>query len=79
MAAYFGWKDSRNQPEKAVLYGDDTPLDANDVTRTNEVLEANSVSFKWQKGDVLLIDNKFVLHSRKTFVPPRKILAALFQ
>ena len=79
MAAYYGWKDSRNKPELAVTYGDDSFLDPADVKRTNEVLEENSVSFRWQKGDVLMIDNRFVLHSRKTFVPPRKILAALFQ
>jgi alpha-ketoglutarate-dependent taurine dioxygenase len=54
-------------------------LDPDDVKRTNQVLSENSVSFKWIKGDVLMIDNRLVLHSRKTFIPPRKILAALFQ
>jgi hypothetical protein len=73
-----GWKDTRNS-ENTVLYGDNTPLNPDDVIRTNQVLEENSVSFKWHKGDVILVDNRFVLHSRKTFVPPRRILAALFQ
>ncbi|KAL0415175.1 UNVERIFIED_CONTAM: Clavaminate synthase-like protein [Sesamum latifolium] len=30
-----------------------------------------------QKGDVLLIDNLAVLHSRRPFIPPRRILASL--
>lgn len=79
VAAYFGWKDKRNQPERAVTYGDDSPLNPEDVTRANQVLEENCVSFKWLKGDIILVDNKLVLHSRGTFVPPRRILAALFQ
>jgi hypothetical protein len=73
-----GWKDTRNS-ENTVLYGDNTPLNPDDVIRTNQVLEENSVSFKWHKSDVILVDNRFVLHSRKTFVPPRRILAALFE
>jgi hypothetical protein len=49
------------------------------IKKINQVLEENSVSFKWHKSDVILVDNRFVLHSRKTFVPPRRILAALFE
>ncbi|KAL1538303.1 clavaminate synthase-like protein [Salvia divinorum] len=32
---------------------------------------------KTAKGDILMIDNLAVLHSRKPFTPPRRILAAL--
>lgn len=31
VAVYHGWRDSRNSPEKAITYGDDSPLDAEDV------------------------------------------------
>ena len=79
VAAYFGWKDSRNDSSKAVTYGDDTPLDPEDVDRTQQVLNENSVAFKWEKGDVVLVDNRQTLHARTTFVPPRRILAALFE
>jgi alpha-ketoglutarate-dependent taurine dioxygenase len=79
VAAYIGWKDSRNVPEKAVTFGDDTPLDGDIVRKCNEILQESCVSFKWQQGDVVLVDNKLVLHARKTFVPPRRILASLFQ
>jgi len=35
------------------------------------------VAFQWRQGDVLLIDNSLVMHSRDTFVPPRRVLVAL--
>ena len=79
VAAYLGWRDSRNDPEKAITYGDDSPMDPRDVERANEILQDNCVSFKWERGDVLVVDNRLALHARKSFEPPRRILAALFQ
>ena len=49
------------------------------VQRAKEILDENSVSFNWEKNDILLVDNHQVLHSRKTFIAPRRVLAALFQ
>lgn len=40
-------------------------------------MEEIMVAFKWQLGDVIAIDNWTVQHARKTFVRPRRILAAL--
>jgi len=79
VAAYFGWVDSRNDPSKAVKFGDDTLLNKECVKRVDEILNENCIAFKWEKNDVLLVDNKLVLHSRKSFVPPRRVLATLFQ
>ena len=31
----------------------------------------------WKKGDVLLIDNRLVLHARRSFSGPRRILASI--
>lgn len=35
------------------------------------------VSFPWQRGDVLMLDNLLVAHSRNPFVGPRKIIVAM--
>ncbi|KAL3694100.1 hypothetical protein R1sor_007751 [Riccia sorocarpa] len=77
VAAYTGWEDSRNVPEKAVTFGDGTPLPREAVLACLNILIEESVSEPWQEGDVLLLDNIQVQHARKPFVPPRRVLAAL--
>lgn len=79
VAAYFGWVDCRNEADKSVKYGDGTLLKPEHVKRAQEILDENAVAFKWEKNDVLLVDNRQALHSRKTFIPPRRVLATLFQ
>ncbi|KAH6800482.1 2-oxoglutarate and oxygenase superfamily protein [Perilla frutescens var. hirtella] len=77
VAAYTGWEDKLNDPKKAVTFGDGTPLPDHIIYDCLKILEEESVAVPWQKTDVLLIDNLAVLHSRKPFTPPRRILASL--
>ncbi|CAM8929062.1 unnamed protein product [Rhodiola kirilowii] len=77
VAAYIGWKDERNDPVKAVTFGDGEPLPADIIYDCLNILEEESVAVPWQKGDVLWIDNLAVLHARRQFNPPRRILASL--
>nr|XP_043614266.1 clavaminate synthase-like protein At3g21360 [Erigeron canadensis] len=77
VAAYTGWEDARNDPVKAVTFGDGTPLPAHVIHDCLKILEEESVAIPWQKGDVLLLDNLAVLHSRRAFEPPRRVLASL--
>ncbi|CAL1378282.1 unnamed protein product [Linum trigynum] len=55
--------------------GDAVPGDA--VYDCLHIMEEESVAIPWQKGDILFLDNLAVLHGRKHFTPPRRILAAL--
>ncbi|GJQ08606.1 hypothetical protein GpartN1_g397.t1 [Galdieria partita] len=77
IAAYEGWKDKRNDPKKAVTFGDGTPLSPEDLQICSKVMHDICVSFRWKKGDVLMIHNELVMHARNSFVPPRRILACL--
>ncbi|KAF3790029.1 Clavaminate synthase-like protein [Nymphaea thermarum] len=77
VAAYTGWEDARNDPVKAVTFGDGTPLPADVIYDCLKILDEESVAIPWQQGDILLIDNMAVLHSRRSFLPPRRILASL--
>ena len=77
VAAYTGWIDERNDPTQAVRCGDDSPVDGDAVLATALAMKEDCVSFKWQKGDVLFIDNGLVMHSRQPFDGPRRILASI--
>ncbi|KAH9605114.1 hypothetical protein KSS87_005738 [Heliosperma pusillum] len=77
VAAYTGWEDELNDPVKAVTFGDGRPLPSDIVYDCLHILDEESVAIPWKKGDVLLIDNWAVLHSRRSFEPPRRVLASL--
>ncbi|KAK3410905.1 hypothetical protein EUGRSUZ_J02936 [Eucalyptus grandis] len=77
VAAYTGWEDARNDPVKAVTFGDGSPLPGDVIHDCLKILEEESVAIPWKKGDVLLVDNLAVLHSRRSFDPPRRVLASL--
>ncbi|KAL6838760.1 hypothetical protein ACP4OV_031474 [Aristida adscensionis] len=77
VAAYTGWKDARNDPVKAVTFVDGSPLPADVIAECGKILEEECVAIPWQQGDILLIDNWAVLHSRRSFEPPRRVLASL--
>jgi alpha-ketoglutarate-dependent taurine dioxygenase len=42
-----------------------------------DVLDRNTVSFPWERGDFLVLDNVLSMHGRATFDGPRRILAAM--
>ncbi|GJN05565.1 hypothetical protein PR202_ga23206 [Eleusine coracana subsp. coracana] len=69
VAAYTGWKDARNDPVKAVTFGDGSPLPEDVIAECGKILEEECVTIPWHQGDVLLIDNWAVLHSRRSFEP----------
>ncbi|PSS07395.1 Clavaminate synthase-like protein [Actinidia chinensis var. chinensis] len=79
VAAYTGWEDARNDPAKAVTFGDGKPLPTDIICDCLKILDKENVAIPWQKGDVLLLDNWAVLHSRRPFDPPHHVLASLFK
>ncbi|CAL9128978.1 unnamed protein product [Musa textilis] len=46
------------------------------VKRCGEIIEEESVQFKWEEGDVLFLDNLALLHGRRPSLPPRRVLVA---
>lgn len=78
VAAFLGWNDSRNKGETAVILGDsDDYCDASGLQAAAAIMDEIAVAIPWQQGDVMLLDNRTVMHSRKPFEPPRRILASL--
>jgi len=77
IAGFRGWKDTRNDPAKAITYGDAAPLDAEAVERLCDIADELTFEIPWQAGDVALIDNYLVMHGRRPFKGTRKVLASL--
>lgn len=77
IAAFKGWKDSRNDPSKAITFGDGSPLDPADTNLAADLAEEITFDVPWQDGDVALVDNYVTMHGRRTFVGKRKVLASL--
>lgn len=79
IAAYTGWNDSRNIGEKAVILGDETgsSIDREAVADTVAIMEEICVAVPWRAGDLLLLDNRTTMHSRRPFEGPRVVLASL--
>lgn len=53
---------------------DGSEIPTNFVKRAEEIIEEESIQFKWEKGDVLFLDNYALLHGRRPSVPPRRVL-----
>jgi hypothetical protein len=77
IAASQGWKDARNDPSKAVTFGDGTPLDRDAALVAAELGEELAFDIPWEQGDVALVDNFVAMHGRRTFTGTRKVLASL--
>jgi len=77
IAAFSGWKDTRNDPSKAITFGDGSPLDREAVNTALALGEELSFDVPWQRGDVALVDNFVTMHGRRTFCGTRKVLASL--
>lgn len=77
IAAFRGWKDSRNDPAKSITYGDGSPLNPDDVMSAATLGEQVTFDLHWQPGDVALVDNYVAMHGRRPFVGSRRVLASL--
>ena len=72
------YKDEAELPQ-SVRFGDGTPMDVRLLGKIRKTMEEKSVLFRWQEGDLLLVDNVLVSHGRMPFTGPRKILVAMSQ
>ena len=74
-AIYLGWNDARNRGPDSVRFGGGQPLEEADVRAVAAVMDELAVNVPWQKGDVMLLDNRRAMHARRPFTPPRRVLA----
>ncbi|CAD6225259.1 unnamed protein product [Miscanthus lutarioriparius] len=55
---------------------DGSEIPASFVQRIGEIIEEESIQFRWRRGDILILDNLATLHARRPSLPPRRILVA---
>ena len=58
-------------------YGDGEPIEPEVLDHLRALYDRETVSFPWQRGDVLLLDNMTVAHGRAPFQGERKILVGM--
>ena len=64
IAAYTGWIDSRNDPKKAVVFSDGTPLPSDVLDDLAAYMKENACAYRWNPGKFVIVDNSVSYHSR---------------
>lgn len=62
---------------RQTYYGDGTPIETEVLDHITETFNEVGVKFPWQQGDILMLDNMLVAHSRSPFEGKRKIVVAM--
>jgi hypothetical protein len=58
-------------------YGDGSPIEPAVLDTLRTAYRSATVSFTWEAGDVLVIDNMLVAHGRRPFEGPREVLVTM--
>lgn len=58
-------------------FADGTPMPDSLLDEVRGLLDAETISFPWQTGDVLMLDNMLVAHARQPYRGPRQVIVAM--
>jgi alpha-ketoglutarate-dependent taurine dioxygenase len=67
----------RDRLPRNAYFGDGGEIELADLQRVRQAFAGAAVSFAWQPGDVLLLDNMRVAHGRRPFRGPRRVVVSL--
>jgi alpha-ketoglutarate-dependent taurine dioxygenase len=58
-------------------YGDGSPIEPTILDEIRSAYQQETVTFPWQVGDILMLDNMLVAHGRAPFVGDRKVVVGM--
>ena|SRR3990167_650800 len=70
---FFKEKDLPNN----TYYGDGTSISKDVIEELRKAYDSATIAFRWELGDVLMLDNMLVAHGRKPFSGKRKVVVAM--
>jgi hypothetical protein len=59
------------------FYGDGAPIESEVLSQIREAYRSETVSFDWERGDVLMVDNMLVAHGREPFEGARDVAVVM--
>jgi alpha-ketoglutarate-dependent taurine dioxygenase len=68
-----------DQLPRQAYFGDGEPIPEDVLAHVRAAFSAARVTFDWERGDVLLVDNMQVAHGRASYTGPRTVLVAMSQ
>ena len=68
---------SEDDLPRNAFYGDGTPIEDSVLEEIRGIYNETALTFPWQKGDVMMLDNFLVSHGREPYTGPRKILVSM--
>ncbi|WP_275290967.1 TauD/TfdA family dioxygenase [Amycolatopsis sp. La24] len=58
-------------------YGDGSPIDEADLDEIRRAYREETVMFRWQDGDIAILENMLVSHGRMPYAGPRELVVAM--
>jgi alpha-ketoglutarate-dependent taurine dioxygenase len=71
------FKDEKHKYPQYAYYGNGEEIPENYLKEITHVLLNNSIKFKWEKGDILMLDNMLMAHGRMPFKGERKVYVSM--
>ncbi|HVE70947.1 MAG TPA: TauD/TfdA family dioxygenase [Thermoanaerobaculia bacterium] len=75
LLALYGGREEL-MPQTAT-FGDGSPIEVAMLDAVRQTVREEMRLFRWQRGDLLMVDNMLVAHGRRAFAGPRKILVSM--